>query len=705
MHAVLRYFLYSLIGLVALIASAVAVILFVLDPNDYKPQIEALAKEQTRLELSLQGDISWSLTPLGLELNTVSARLDDTPFLKLERLVARVGLMSLVKMQPSVHTFELEGLNINLLRDKTGSGNWERVMPESEDKKPPAAQTDASGAEGKALDFKVSHINIGNARISYRDESTGQTVTMDEFDLAASNISLGQPFPLSVQFHVVNADPQLDVRADLKTTLTTDQAIENILIDQLDSRFELAGAPFSGNEVTATLNGTVSANLKNETLSLKQVVATLATMTLKTDLTVTQYSSTPTVNGKLTIAELSLRELMKQLGQTLPPTSDPSVFTKFALSADIGGEPGRINLSAINMKLDDSLLTGKANYTLDTGAVFARLNLDKMNTDRYLPPPEPVNTAQAKPVASAAPEAESDLLPLETIRGLRLDIGLNAGQLIASEIPINQLKLLATVVEGIIQIKPLSGHLYEGTFQTTATINAQGNSPRWQLQANVADVKTLPLLTQLAEVTQFSGLANINLNVNTNGNRVSVLRKNAKGQADFVVKQGKIEGTSLAAMACQGIALTHKESIDTTSWPKITPFEDLSGAILINSDTLNNTALTAQVKGLTVQGQGLIDAQTLTLDYKAGLKILGAVDDAPACRVNERLIGAVIPVKCKGELAGENGLPCKFDTARFREALADMAKSEVKMKANEEIDRSKEKLRDKAKEKFQSLFK
>ncbi len=704
MPAALRYILFTLIALVALIASAAAVVLFVLDPNDYKPQIETLAEEHTRLELSLDGDIGWSLTPLGLELNSVSARLDEAPFLKLERLVARVGLMSLLKMQPSVHTFELEGLNVDLVRDKSGSGNWERIMPESDGKAPPAAtQTEPPAETGKTLDFKVSQVKIGSAAISYRDESTGQAVVLDDFNLSASDIALGQAFPLSLQFHVANAEPQLDVRANIKTVLTTDKAIENLLLDQLDSRFELAGAPFNGNTVNATLKGTVSADLKNETLSLKDLVATLANMTLASDLTVSQYSGAPKLSGKFSIAELSLRELMKQLGQSLPPTSDPSVFKKFALSADVGGEPGRIDLSAVNMRLDESTLSGKLNYTLETGAVYARLNLDKMNTDRYLPPSEPATTGQA--TASAPPEPESDLLPLETIRGLRLDIGLNAGQLIASEIPVTQLKLQANVAEGIIQIKPFSGQLYEGTFQTNANINAQSNTPRWQLQANVADVKTLPLLTQLAEVTQFSGLANINVNLATTGNRVSVLRKNAKGQADFAIKEGKLEGTSLAAMACQGIALSHQESIDTSAWPKVTPFEDLSGAILINGDSLNNTALTAQVKGLAVQGEGLIDAQALSLDYKAGLKILGAVDDAPACRVNERLKGVIIPVKCKGELAGEKGLPCKFDTARFRDTLAGMAKAEVKQKANEEIDRSKEKLRDKAREKFQGLFK
>ena len=705
MPAALRYLLYTLIGLVALLGSLAAAVIFLLNPNDYKPQIEALASEHTRLELHLRGDLGWSFIPLGLELNAVDARLDDAPFLKLDRLVARVSLMSLVKMQPSVHTFELQGLSVDLVRDKNGSGNWERVLPESDEQAPPPEpQTSPETGSGETLDFKISHVNIGDARIAYRDESTGQTVTLDEFSLQAADIEFDRVFPLNLQFHIANADPQMDIRADISTTLKTDKALEVAYVDQLDSRFDLAGAPLGGKQVRATIKGAVKADLKGETLALDNLQLTFANLKMDTNLRVSQYASSPVLSGKLAIAEFSLRDFLQQLGQAVPVTSDPTVLKKFSLAADIGGEPGRIDLSVVNIRLDESTLTGKLGYTLESGAVFARLNLDKLNSDRYLPPPAPASEAQTPQSANSAAAPESDLLPLETIRSLKLDIGLNAGQLIASEIPITQFKLQATAADGIVQVKPLSGQLYEGTFQANATINAQSANPRWQLQATVSDVKTLPLLTQLADMQQFSGLANINANINTSGNRVSVLRTNAKGQADFNIKQGKLEGTSLAAMACEGIALTHKESIDTTAWPKVTPFEDLSGALTINGDSLNNTALTAQVKGLAVQGQGMIDARQLTLDYKAGLKILEAIDDNPACRVNERLKNVVIPVKCKGELAGEKGLPCKFDTARFRDTLADMAKGEVKAKANEEIDRGREKLKDKAREKLKGFF-
>ena len=107
---------------------------------------------------------------------------------------------------------------------------------------------------------------------------------------------------------------------------------------------------------------------------------------------------------------------------------------------------------------------------------------------------------------------------------------------------------------------------------------------------------------------------------------------------------------------------------------------------------------------MALEGKGAIDIASMDLDYRAGLRILGDIHENPSCRVNEKLKGLIIPVKCKGSLTGEKGLPCKFDTARFREVLADKAKAEAKEKASEEIDRGREKLKEKARDKLQNLF-
>ena len=704
MPAVLRYLLIALAGLVLLGGVAVAGILFLFDPNDFKPQIEEAAETHTRLDLQLGGDIGWSFIPLGLELNAVKARLDDQPFLELEQLIARVSLRSLIQMQPSVHRFELAGLDLNLILDKEGRGNWERIMPEQAEPSPKTApKEEPAQQDSGALLFNISEVDIRNTRVHYRDENTGQTVTLDEFGLQASNIKPQQAFPLDLQFHLATTEPALDIRTKLNARLTLGEQFKRILLDQLSSQITLQGDATNQKSVDIALDGNIDADLNNSRISLSALKLALNKVQLNTDLVISQFDSQPQLAGTLAVAEFSPRELLSQLGQSLPPMQDPNTLRRLSLETTLGGAPGQIELKPLKATLDDSKLSGEVRYTLDNGALFTRLNLDAINADRYLAPAEetPAEESQA---ANTQAAPETDLLPLETLRSLQLDTGLNIGELIISAIPIRQLAVKATATDGLVTVNPLSGQLYEGSFKANASIDARNQTPRWQVQAKVSDVKTLPLLTQLAEMQQFSGLANIDLDLNTTGNRVSTLRNNAKGQANFAIKQGKFEGTSMSAYACEGIALMHKESIDTSTWPKVTDFEDLSGAVTINGNAINNSALTAQLKGMALEGKGAIDIASMDLDYRAGLRILGDIHENPSCRVNEKLKGLIIPVKCKGSLTGEKGLPCKFDTARFREVLADKAKAEAKEKASEEIDRGREKLKEKARDKLQNLF-
>ena len=90
-----RYVLVAIVALIVLAVAAVAIAMAVINPNDYKPQIEAAVEKQTNLDLMLEGDIGWSFIPLGLELNQVEANLDGERFVALEQLIAQIDFWSM----------------------------------------------------------------------------------------------------------------------------------------------------------------------------------------------------------------------------------------------------------------------------------------------------------------------------------------------------------------------------------------------------------------------------------------------------------------------------------------------------------------------------------------------------------------------------------------------------------------------------------
>jgi AsmA protein len=464
----------------------------------------------------------------------------------------------------------------------------------------------------------------------------------------------------------------------------------------------MTGEPFGGKEVTAELGGSARANLENETATLSGFTASLANLNLSTDLDVSGFGNKPTLSGKISIAEFSLKDLLNNLGQPAVETSDADVLEAIAFSTGIGGPAGKVELTDLTIKLDDTTFNGSGSYNLaDSGIVF-NLQGDQLNADRYLPP-KAEGEAEEAPTnqETAATGPEGDLLPLETLRSLLLDIDLGLGQLIVSNLTINEIKASTTAKNGLLKIDEFSGKLYKGSFGANVTIDARSDNPKWTVASDVTNVQTLPLLTDLAEVDMLGGGANLKVNATTTGNRISSLRSNADGQISFNLAEGEFRRMNLTRMACQGIALVNQEDLTTTDWGTSTPFNDMRGTLDINGNTLNNTDLVAALAGMRLEGNGTVDMAQSQLDYEVGLRIVGEIHRDEACRVTEYVENAVIPVECRGNFAEDPAGLCSFDGSRFRDTLKTIAENAAKAKAREEVDKAKAKAEEKVKEKVQ----
>ncbi|MEC7432188.1 MAG: AsmA family protein, partial [Pseudomonadota bacterium] len=643
---VIRYAIYAVIALLLLAVAAVAIAVAVINPNDYKPQIEAAVEKQTNLDLMLEGDIGWSFIPLGLELNEVEANLDGERFVALEQLIAQIDFWSLIAMSPQVNTFLLNGLDAHLEVNEQGEGNWTRIMREQNAtaeagtdaaEQQPAQETaepEPQSASGEALNFNVENVEISNASVHYNDLSTGQSVTLEDFTVTASDITLGSEFPLDIRFRVETSQPQFAVDGNIKARIQANQALNEFAVSGLNAVFDMSGEPFGGESVTAELAGSLAANLENETASLSDFSASLANLSLNTNLNVKGFGDKPALDGRIEISEFSLKELLNNLGQPAIETTDPEVLKAIALSTNLGGEPGVVALSDLVITLDDTRFNGGGSYNLATGGLVFDLEGDKLNADRYLPPSAEGDSQGAgngetqtdsNTQTAGASQPETDLLPLDTLRTLLLDIDFGLGELIVSNLTINDIAASTTAKDGLLQVDEFSGKLYYGSFGANATIDARTDNPKWRIRSDVTNVQTLPLLTDLAEVDMLSGGANLKVAVDTTGNRISALRENANGEISFNLAEGEFRQMNLTRMACQGIALANQESLTTTDWGTTTPFNDMRGTLKIDGNTLNNTDLVAALAGMRLEGNGTVDLEQTDLDYELGLRIVGEI--------------------------------------------------------------------------------
>ncbi|MFN2360389.1 MAG: AsmA family protein [Marinobacter sp.] len=701
-----RYVAYAIAGLIILAIAAVAVAIAVIDPNTYKPQIEKVVEDSTNLDLILSGDIGWSFIPLGLELNDVEATLEDERLVKLDQLVAQVSFWSLVTMSPQVDTFLLSGLDARLSVNEDGSGNWTRIMPEGEpaaeqEEQPSeetAAEADSEGPQ-EPLNFNVESVEISNAQVHYEDRTTGQSVTLEDFTVTASEITLGSSFPLNVGFRFATNQPELEVVGDISARLAANEALNEFGVSGLEAIFDMSGEPFGGESVRAELAGSLEANLESETATLSGFTASLADLTMNTDLSVNGFGDQPRLEGSLSVDEFSLKSLLAALGQPAIETEDPDVMEAVSFSTNIGGPAGTVELSDLTFSLDDTTFQGDASYGLTNSAIGLNLQGDAINADRYLAPASDEEAAQEEEAPQGGGSAEEgDLLPLETLRALILDVNLGLDELIVSNLTINEIKSVITARDGVLKVEDFSGKLYDGSFAANVTLDARSDNPQWTITKDIKNVQTLPLLTDLAEVDMLSGGANMSVNVKTTGNRISALRSNADGEIRFNLAEGEFTQMNLTRMACQGIALANQESLGTSDWGSSTPFNDMRGTLKIDGNTLNNTDLVAALAGMRLEGDGTIDLAASDLDYEIGLRIVGEIHRDEACRVTEYVEDVVIPVECRGDFAEDPAGLCSFDGSRFRDTLKTIAANAARKKVDEETDRAKEKAEEKARE-------
>lgn len=180
-----------IIGCIAAVLVAAAIVLWlIVNPNDYKGRIVAAVKSSTGRELSLSGDIHLAIFPaIALKLGPASLGnppgFDPSqPFASLQHVSLRVRVLPLLRHQLEVGRVEIDGLDLRLLENARGQGNW--AMPAGKTAPPP---TQESGASQMTLGG-IGGIVVKDSRVSYQD------LVVSGVSVNIGRVATGSPVPI-----------------------------------------------------------------------------------------------------------------------------------------------------------------------------------------------------------------------------------------------------------------------------------------------------------------------------------------------------------------------------------------------------------------------------------------------------------------------------------------------------------------------------
>nr|WP_067286748.1 AsmA family protein [Marinobacterium profundum] len=705
----------GLVGLVVILIATAGILLGVFfEPNDYKADIEQLALDKAGLELSIDGDIGWSVFPwLGLEISQVKLQYPQQPALaSLAQAHVSVKLLPLLSSQVEMSSIMVQGLDLNLVQAADGSNNWS--LPGA-DKTQAEGRGDAGEAtDGSAdLSLDIESIAVSNGRIVYADLKAGTRVQLQELALTSGRIRQGEYFPLDLSFKLDqsagDAAPTLSADASLKAEVQLDPLTQQYRLRGLDSSVQLRLTELGDKPVEIKLSGDVSADLVAQLARIDNLNLSLASLKASGSLSLQDFAE-PALGGELKLAEFNPRSLLELLGQPLPAMQDDKALTKLSLSAVLGGSTSQVSLKPLTLTLDDTHFSGALAYSLADGGISLDLNGGALNADRYLPPQsesaEGAQAASAGKAATGERYSKEEVIPVEPLRALLVDAQFKLQTLQLSGMELSNVDLAVNARNGLINASRINANLFGGTVRNSAVLDVRNTPVKLKSSKTVSGLQIGDLLQALntEEKPAMTGTLSSQAEVSAQGRSVHAIVNSLNGTAKFNVADGTISGIDMAQTVCQGFNNLASLGVNAEQVDGSTPFANLGGSFIMRNGVVSNEDLQASLDAIGLKGSGSVDLPKALIDYRLGLTIQENLFKQ-SCSVNNKIQGVEWPVNCKGSFDTEPAQLCRPDLSVFKDLLKARLKQDVQQKVEEKVKESiQEKLGDDAKQLLKGLF-
>ena len=669
MNQGLKWLLAGIGTIVVLFVIAAVVLPMAVDPNDYKQEIRTAILEKTGRELSIGGEIKWTVFPwIGIDISDMELGnrdgFGDRPMLRIGKAGASVRLMPLFSRKIELGKVTLNDMSVYLRRNADGQNNWEDLGGSQTN-----ATSTSSGSDSAIGAFAISEIEINNANVTWDD--AGQIAELKVFSLNASNIELGRPFDLEGGFAVNLVQSQFagEVRFSGRVQSTPDG--KRYGIERLKLSFK--GEQGAGQEAIVldmSIEADVDFDLSTDQVRLENFIFQLHDLLVSGELTVTALSDNPKFTGRLKLAEFSPKSLLTSLGMQAPLTTDAAALTSLRAEMRFAGTSNGVNMQDLKLKFDQSIFQGNLKIdNFDQPRVAFDFQIDTLNLDHYLPP-TPVETD------------ESDLA-VEMFRGFTGGGDFRLGKLVVAGLTATDVSLTMSSDGNGVRLFPISAQFYGGQHQGDIRIDASGKRPILITNQALSGIQAEKLLQDLTGSARLEGTGNFSLEIRTDLTNAQTIRQALSGDIGFNFRDGAIVGINIAesirtAKAALGQQADSAERADRD--PK-TDFSELSMTGVITQGILSSDDLLMRSPLLRVTGKGHIDLVKDTIDYLVKPVLVSSLEGQGSQDLDQ-LSGVPIPVKLTGNLYEPD---VKID---FIAAIAGLQK----VKLNEKKDEIKDKV-------------
>lgn len=717
MARVLKWILIAVAALVVLLIAAVVAVVVLVDPNAYKGQIAQAVEQRTGRTLTIEGDLDLTFFPwLGLKLG--QARLSDAPgfgdqpFARLDGARLAVAVWPLLSERRLVlDKIEVNGLNLRLIRNEQGRGNWEDLAERfaAEEQAPPEPQPEQPDRQ-LAIESKGG-LELNDAVILWEDRQTGARYLVNPLSVTVSELNIEQPIPLRARW-MLQATDAPEIGGELVARVLYDQAGQKIAVQDLSLDALARGEQLPGGELKANLRGVVEADLQGQRYTVPRATLQAAGVVANLVAEASMQNEQLAANGTLTLPSFNARELIRRLELEVPPTADPNALANVALTAQLRYDGQGLTLEQLKGELDQTNISGQAQVpSFEPLTARFELALDQLDLDRYLAPaqedePAPTPPSEPAPAPPSEPTPESEL-PVELLRELNLDGTVRIGRLTVKRVDVTDVTTTITARNGVIKAEPVAA-LYQGRLRGELTLDATQQQPQLAMQQRLEGVQAGSLLEDLVGVARVLGVADLDLAVAMQGLGVDDWLRTASGQASFKFADGAINGINIAQAIQTARAKLAGEPLPATAEAEQTPFNELTGSVRIDEGLLLNRDFNLASSLFKIAGDGTLNLRTQEVDYTLNVNLLEPLLEG-SNKLLAELRNVPIPVEVSGNV---RDLGVRVDLqqaleqagkARLQEA-EDKARARVQEEVQERRQEAEQRLQEKVQKGLQNLL-
>ncbi|HVO05205.1 MAG TPA: AsmA family protein, partial [Burkholderiaceae bacterium] len=287
--------------------------------------------------------------------------------------------------------------------------------------------------------------------------------------------------------------------------------------------------------------------------------------------------------------------------------------------------------------------SGQASFGSGVPTVKAQARFDSLDLNKLLAAHKPgaAATAPAGPAPADAP------VSLDGLRAVNGQFSVAAGALAFRQYRVDDVKLEATLDNGLLRIPRLAGRAWGGRVDASGSAEAGSRRIAVKLAADGVDVNAL--LKNVAGKDLLEGTGRVNADLQTAGATVGALRSALAGTVALQVRDGAVKGINLARTLRQAkAALAMKaDAISQASASEKTDFSELSASARIANGVATSDDLDVKSPFLRIGGAGRFDIGRGTIDYTARATVIGSPAGQDGADL-AALKGVTVPVHLSG---------------------------------------------------------